>query len=91
MLITLEYDDSNVGGPPFSVLGREVSGYWPELDRAQERNDINDSPGKFRAAGLKEIIEAVWITPDCRHQRPSTAGVQRSSLRATRPPVFSPS
>lgn len=63
LLVTLEYDQERVAGPPYAVLSEEVLGYWDELTRIAERNDIDNSPPKFRQAGLKEFIEAVWVTP----------------------------
>jgi len=62
-LITLEYDQERVAGPPYAVLPEEVLGYWGELVRIADRNDIDNSPPKFRKAGLTELIEAVWVTP----------------------------
>jgi len=62
MLITLEYDESRVAGPPFSVGAAEVLGYWPELRRAESRNDIDTGSPKFRKAGLDEVIESVWTS-----------------------------
>lgn len=62
LLVTLEYDQNRVGGPPFSVPDKEVREYWPGLRRAAERNDIDDSPPKFRNAGLSEVKEVVWVT-----------------------------
>jgi len=60
MIITLEYDQEVVQGPPFSVLPEEMQKYWPDLRRVAAHNDIDDSPPKFRQAGLDEFIEAVW-------------------------------
>jgi len=61
LLVTLEYDQSKVGGPPFSVPGTEVNEYWPDLRRAAERDDIANCPPKFRHAGLSEVREVVWV------------------------------
>lgn len=60
LLVTLEYDQSRVDGPPFAVLPGEVQGYWSGLRRIAAKNDIDDAPPKFRAAGLESVIEAVW-------------------------------
>ena len=62
LLVTLEYDDRKVGGPPFSVKASEVHEYWGDIQRVAERNDIDDSPPKFRKAGLDTVIEAVWVS-----------------------------
>jgi thiopurine S-methyltransferase len=60
MIITLEYDQDVVQGPPFSVLPAEMQQYWPDLQRVATHNDIENSPPKFRQAGLDEFVEAVW-------------------------------
>lgn len=60
LIITLTYDDSRVSGPPYSVEPRELLSFWPDLDCAHSRNDIEESPDKFRAAELDEVIESVW-------------------------------
>ena len=62
LLVTLEYDQSQAAGPPFSVLPDEVRSYWGNLKLVASRNDIDNSPPKFRNAGLTEVIEAVWVT-----------------------------
>jgi thiopurine S-methyltransferase len=61
LLITLEYDQSKVNGPPFSVLAEEVSGYWGTLRRVSENNVINNTPPKFKESGLAEVIEVIWL------------------------------
>ena len=60
LLVTLEYEQSRVEGPPFAVLPDEVRGYWPGLRRIDAKNDIGNAPPKFRAAGLDTVTEAVW-------------------------------
>ena len=60
LLLTLEYDDTDIEGPPFSVFADEVFGYWPGLRRVREHNDIENSPPKFRDVGITEVIEVVW-------------------------------
>ena len=61
LLVTLEFDQSKTEGPPFSVMPEEVESYWPGLQRVTGRDDIENSPPKFRQAGLSEMIEAVWV------------------------------
>lgn len=63
LLLTLEYDQSQAAGPPFSVLADEVRLYWNTLKRVASHNDIDNCPPKFRNAGLTEVLEAVWVTP----------------------------
>ena len=60
LIITLEYDQSIVQGPPFAVHGDELKAYWSNLERAGERDDFETCPPKFRQAGLREILEVVW-------------------------------
>lgn len=63
LLLTLEYDQSQAAGPPFSVLPDEVRLYWNTLRRVASHNDIDNCPPKFRHAGLTEVMEVVWVTP----------------------------
>ena len=60
LLITLEYDQRQAGGPPFAVSAEEVQGYWPKLQRVSVRDDMAAAPPKFREAGLTELLEVVW-------------------------------
>lgn len=61
MIITLEYDQRVVQGPPFSVLPTEIGAYWGDLTRVHETDDLETCPPKFRAAGLQDIQEVVWL------------------------------
>lgn len=62
LILTLEYDQSRVAGPPFAVWPDELLGYWPGLERIAEHDDIDNCPPKFRDAGLGQVIEVVWRT-----------------------------
>ena len=62
MIITLTYDQTRAEGPPYSISREELLAYWPDLDCVFSRNDIEDSPPKFRQAGLDEVIESVWTS-----------------------------
>lgn len=62
LLVTLEYDQSIVNGPPFSVLPEEVSSYWPQLRRAGDLCALKNMPPKYRDAQLSEFVEAVWLS-----------------------------
>jgi len=59
LVITLEYDQTLVPGPPFSVPAAEVRDYWPDLEPIGSREAHDDVPPKFRAAGVT-LVEAVW-------------------------------
>lgn len=59
-IVTLEYDQSVVPGPPFSVSAGELAGYWGDLERVEAKDDIENCPPKFRAAGLREVSEVFW-------------------------------
>lgn len=61
LVITLEYDQSVVDGPPYAVLAEEIRGYWDDLERVAERDDLETCPPKFRKAGLQEIREVAWL------------------------------
>lgn len=63
LVVTLEYDQSQADGPPFSVAADELLGYWPGLERVSARDDIANAPPKFRDAGLAKMLEIVWRTP----------------------------
>jgi len=60
LLIVLEYDQALADGPPFSITADEVLSYWPQLERVDAYNDIENAPRKFHDAGLTEFVEVVW-------------------------------
>jgi thiopurine S-methyltransferase len=62
MIITLEYDQAVVSGPPFSVPANEISTYWDDLKCVSRKDDIDNCPPKFRAAGLTEVNELTWLS-----------------------------
>ncbi len=62
MIITLEYDQAVVNGPPFSVPEGEISTYWDDLVCVSKKDDIDNCPPKFRAAGLTDVQELVWLS-----------------------------
>ena len=61
LLVTLEYDQSRAEGPPFSVEADEVKSYWSRLHCVDAREDIDNSPPKFREAGITTLVEATWV------------------------------
>lgn len=61
LIVTLEYEQRVVAGPPFAVMREEILGYWPDLERAEARDDLETSPPKFREAGLTDLYEVFWL------------------------------
>jgi thiopurine S-methyltransferase len=61
-LVTLEYDQVRVAGPPFALMPDEVRRYWPQLRRVAAHDDIDNCPPKFRDAGVNEVAEVVWCS-----------------------------
>ena len=61
LVITLEYDQSLVDGPPYSVTAEELLEYWPDLMRVDAYDDLANSPPKFHEAGLDAMAEVVWL------------------------------
>lgn len=62
LLITLEYDQTLVHGPPFCVMAEEVHGIWPELRRVHEKEALDSCPPKFRGAGVSHVNEVTWVS-----------------------------
>lgn len=60
-VITLEYDQQAVSGPPYSMPAAELRSFWPDLEPVSTHNDIDNSPPKFRDAGLTEVTETAWL------------------------------
>lgn len=60
LLITLDYDQEAVNGPPFSVSDRELLSYWPTLKRVEAIDDLPNGPPHFREAGLSAMLEKIW-------------------------------
>lgn len=62
LLITLEYDQATMAGPPFSVEPREVESLLGDKHRLEilgAFDILDESPG-FRARGLKHLTERVY-------------------------------
>lgn len=61
LLITLEYPDSEMAGPPFSVDQNEVRQHFSDCDiqLLQTRDVLAEQP-RFRESGLTALIERVW-------------------------------
>ncbi|WP_411384057.1 thiopurine S-methyltransferase [Pseudomonas sp. L7] len=62
LMVTLDYDQSRLDGPPFSVPDDEVRrglAGWQEVAELQAPDIIEDSP-KFQKAGVGSLVERVY-------------------------------
>ncbi|MFV3318285.1 thiopurine S-methyltransferase [Pseudomonas sp. NY15374] len=62
LMVTLDYDQSRLDGPPFSVPDDEVRrGFagWQEVAELEAPDIIEDSP-KFQKAGVGSLVERVY-------------------------------
>ena len=62
LLITLEYDQSEMSGPPFAVLADEVERYYSGAFSITllESNDVLDERPRWREAGMTALGESVF-------------------------------
>ena len=63
LLITLEYDQEKVSGPPFSVKKDEVSTLFSKSFKIEElsfESTSNIGP-KFKNAGIKKVVQRVYL------------------------------
>ncbi len=62
LLVTLEYDQAQMQGPPFAVLKDEVYRYYSEAFSINllESNDIIDERPRWRDAGLSALSQSVF-------------------------------
>ncbi|MEM6511371.1 MAG: thiopurine S-methyltransferase [Pseudomonadota bacterium] len=60
LLVTLEYPQAAVKGPPFAVMRDEVLQYYPNLRLLTDNDDLPNAPPKFRDAGVPFLRELVW-------------------------------
>jgi thiopurine S-methyltransferase len=63
LLITLEYDQDQMSGPPFSVGEPEVRHLYADqfhIDRLGT-NDVLDEEPRFKERGLTALVEAVYL------------------------------
>ncbi|HHH45145.1 MAG TPA: thiopurine S-methyltransferase [Gammaproteobacteria bacterium] len=63
LLVTLDYDQSQMDGPPFSVTEPEVEALFGRdwSIRCLHREDILDGEPRFRARGLSSLSEKVYL------------------------------
>ncbi len=59
-LVSVEYDQRQADGPPFSLSADEIRSYWPDIERRDRYDDLPNCPPKFIEAGLTEFFEVVW-------------------------------
>lgn len=61
LLITLEYPDSEMAGPPFSVNQNEVQRLYTDCEvKLLESRDVLAEQPRFRESGLTALIERAW-------------------------------
>ena len=62
MLITLEYDQSEMSGPPFAVTSTEIDAHYPAFlsTRLIKRESVLDREEKFRQRGVTALHEASY-------------------------------
>lgn len=60
LLVTLEFDDGDVEGPPYPVMPDEVLGYWPYLHRVDVQDDVANQPSNVQKGGVDEFLEVAW-------------------------------
>jgi thiopurine S-methyltransferase len=61
LLVTLEFDDSDVEGPPYPVMPGEVLGYWPGLRLVNAQDDVVNRPSNVQKGGVSEFLEVTWV------------------------------
>ena len=63
LLVTLEYDQSLMSGPPFSVTQQEVMELYKEVFEITllSRNNIINDELRFKQRGLDYLIESVYL------------------------------
>ncbi len=63
LLVTLEYEQSEMAGPPFAVLEDELAADYAQGFNIQqlERMDVLAEHGHFAAKGLNRLDESVYI------------------------------
>ncbi len=63
LLLTFEYDQTRMNGPPFAVADSEVRAHFePGFEiECLERREIIDGEPRFRERGLESLVEVVWL------------------------------
>jgi thiopurine S-methyltransferase len=62
LLITLDYDQSEMNGPPFAVSTDEVTRYYGQAFQVEPmlQTEIVDESPRWRAKGLSSLVESVY-------------------------------
>ena len=61
-LVTMEYDQQQMAGPPFAVNASEAASVYSDVYQVTpllKQNVLQDNP-RFRERGLSELFEAVY-------------------------------
>lgn len=61
-IISLDYEEGYVQGPPHPLKAAEVLSFWSDLKEVSSYNDIANSSPRFKKSGLTELIESIWIS-----------------------------
>jgi len=67
LLITLEYPQAQMNGPPFSVDEQELRALYQGLYeiRLLEKNDILEQEPRFKEKGLTQLVEKTYLAVRC--------------------------
>jgi thiopurine S-methyltransferase len=62
LLITLDYDQRQMNGPPFAVTDGEIASLYADTFSIEQlcSEDVLDDNGRFREAGLTRLHECVY-------------------------------
>lgn len=60
LLVTFEYDQALMDGPPFSVTPNEVQRHWAGRVACVDRRDALDALPKAREYGIARLEESCW-------------------------------
>jgi len=61
LVVTLEYEQELMKGPPFSVPVEEVQRLWQNQLSCVDERDVLEELGKAKAAGLPNVQEFTWL------------------------------
>jgi thiopurine S-methyltransferase len=61
LVVTLEYEQELMKGPPFSVPVEEVQRLWKNTLSCMDERDVLEELGKAKAAGLPNVQEFTWL------------------------------